>query len=142
MTRRANSEGTLCKRSDGRWCGAVTLDGGTRRYFYGPTRGVVQDKLRVAKRAIDDGLPVSSDRQKVGTFLARWLNEAAQPTVRQSTTIRYRELLVGHVIPALGHLPLAKLSPQDLTGLYGKLSERLAPRTVGHVHRVLRRAFA
>ena len=140
-SKRANSEGTICKRSDGRWCAAVTLDGGKRRFFYGPTQKAVQDKLRAAMRAIDDGLPLSSDRQKVGTFLDRWLVEVAQPTVRPSTFIRYRELLAGHVIPALGHLPLAKLSPQDLTGLYGKLSQRLAPRTVGHVHRALHRAL-
>jgi integrase len=141
MTRRANSEGTLCKRGDGRWCGAVTVDGGQRRFFYGPTRGAVQDKLRAAKRAIDDGLPVSGGRLRVGAFLIRWLTEVAQPTVRLSTYVRYRELLAGHVVPALGHLPLATLSPQDLTGLYGKLSKRLAPRTVGHVHRVLHRAL-
>jgi integrase len=142
MTRRTNSEGTICKRQDGRWCAAVTVDGGKRRYFYAASRGAVQDKLRTAKRAIDDGLPVSSDRQKVGTFLTRWLSEVAQPSVRPSTFIRYRELLAGHVIPALGHLPLAKLSPQDLTGLYGRLSQRLAPRTVGHVHRALHRALS
>ncbi|MDO8614991.1 MAG: tyrosine-type recombinase/integrase [Dehalococcoidia bacterium] len=139
--KRGNAEGTIYKRTDGRWCAAVTLDGGKRRAFYGATRGAVQDKLRAAKRAIDDGLPVSSDRQKVGHFLTRWLAEVAQPTVRPSTYTRYRELLTGHVVPALGHLPLAKLGPQDLNALYGKLAQRLAPRTVGHVHRVLHRAL-
>jgi integrase len=141
MTRRANSEGTTCKRSDGRWVAAVTLDGGKRRYFYGATQRDAQDKLRAAKRAIDDGLPVSSDRQKVGTFLTRWLAEVAEPTVRPSTYILYRQLLSRHVIPTVGQLPLAKLSPQDLTGLYGTLSRSLAPRSVGHVHRVLHRAL-
>jgi integrase len=141
MTRRANAEGTIYKRADGRWCAGVTLGGGKRRYFYAATRGAVQDKLRAAKRAIDDGLPVSSDRQKVGHFLTRWLTEVALPTVRPSTYTRYRQLLTGHVIPGVGHLPLAKLSPQDLNGLYAKLSQRLAPRTVGHVHRVLHRAL-
>jgi integrase len=141
MTRRANSEGTTCKRSDGRWVAAVTLDGGKRRYFYGASQRDAQDKLRAAKRAIDDGLPVSSDRQKVGTFLTRWLAEVAEPSVRPSTYILYRQLLSRHVIPTVGHLPLAKLSPQDLTGLYGTLSRSLAPRSVGHVHRVLHRAL-
>lgn len=141
MSKRANSEGTSYKRSDGRWCAAVTLDGGKRGYFYGPTQKAVQDKLRAAKRAIDDGLPVSSGRQKVSYFLDRWLREVAAPTVRPSTYILYRQLLSHHVIPTVGHLPLAKLSPQDLTGLYGTLAQRLAPRSVGHVHRVLHRAL-
>lgn len=141
MSRRTNSEGTIYKRSDGRWCAAVTLDNGKRQAFYGASRGSVQDKLRAARRAIDDGLPVSSDRQKVGTFLTRWLLEVAQPSVRASTYQRYHDLLHLHVIPLLGHVPLAKLSPQDLTALDAKLAERLAPRTIGHVHRVLHRAL-
>jgi integrase len=141
MTRRANAEGTIYKRADGRWCASVTLGGGKRRSFYAATRGAVQGKLRAAKRAMDDGLPVSSDRQKVGQFLSQWLTEVAQPTVRPSTYTLYRQLLSRHVIPTVGHLALAKLSPQDLTGLYANLSRRLAPRTVGHVHRVLHRAL-
>lgn len=84
---------------------------------------------------------MSSDRQKLGHYLERWLREVAEPTVRPSTYIRYKELLTGHVTPTLGHLPLAKLNPQDLNGLYGELSQHLAPRTVGHVHRVLHRAL-
>ena len=140
-SRRGNNEGTICQRTDGRWTAAITLDGGKRRFLYGRTRKVVQEKLKAATRAIDDGLPVRSDRQKLGQFLERWLREVAEPTVRQSTYTRYRELLTIHVIPTLGHLPLAKLSPQDLNGLYGKLSQNLAPRTVGHVHRVLHRAL-
>ncbi len=112
-----------------------------RRYFYDATRVGVQAKLKAALRAVDDGLPATSDRQKLGTFLTRWLEEVAQPSVRASTYTRYHELLAGHVITALGHLPLAKLSPQDLTILYLKLGQHLAPRTVGHVHRALHRAL-
>jgi integrase len=141
MARRTNSEGTVYRRRDGRWVAAMTLDTGRRRCFYGATQRAVQDKLRAARRAIDDGLPVASDRQKVGTFLTRWLAEVAQPTVRPSTYVRYRELLTSHIIPAVGHLPLTKLSPQDLTSLYLQLGKRLAPRTVGHAHRALHRAL-
>jgi Site-specific recombinase XerC len=142
MARRSNSEGTVYRRRDGRWAAAVTLDTGRRRCFYGATQRAVQDKLRAASRAIDDGLSVASDRQKVGTFLTQWLAEVAQPTVRPSTYVRYRELLAGHIIPAVGHLPLVKLSPLSLQGLYAQLGQRLAPRTVGHCHRVLHKALA
>ena len=141
MTKRSNREGTICRRSDGRWTAAITLDGGKRQYFYASTQRAVQAKLLSARRAISNGLPVSSDRQKLGQYLERWLGEVAEPTVRPSTYIRYKELLTGHVTPTLGQLALARLSPQDLNGLYGKLSQHLAPRTVGHVHRVLHRAL-
>ncbi len=141
MSKRANGEGTTFRRADGRWAGSLTLGQGKRRTFYGPTQKAVQDKLLAARKTIDNGLPLSSDRQKVGPFIEQWLRDVAAPTVRPSTYTRYRQLLASHVAPALGHLPLAKLGPQDLNALYGKLSQRLAPRTVGHVHRVLHRAL-
>jgi integrase len=115
--------------------------GGRRRYFYGPTRSGVQDKLRIALRAVDDGFPVSSDRAKVGVFLTRWLTEVARPSVRPSTFVRYQQL-AGHAVRGVGHLPLAKLSPLDLQKLYAQLGQRLAPRTVGHCHRLLHKALA
>lgn len=142
MVRRSNGEGTVYRRRDGRWVAAVTLDTGRRSCFYGATQRAVREKLRAARRAIEDGLSVASDRQKVGTFLTRWLAEVAQPTVRPSTYVRYRELLAGHIIPVVGHLPLATLSPLDLQGLYAQLGQRLGPRTVGHCHRVLHKALA
>ena len=80
MTKRSNREGTICRRSDGRWTAAITLDGGKRQYFYATTQRAVQAKLLSARRAISNGLPVSSDRQKLGQYLERWLGEVAEPT--------------------------------------------------------------
>lgn len=62
---------------------------------------------------------------------------------RRDMFVRYRELLTLHAIPTLGARPLARVTPQDLQALYTrKLEEGLAPRTVGHLHRVLHRALA
>ena len=142
MGKRAHGEGSIFQRKDGRWCASLRLDSGKRKAYYGKTQKDVQGKLRAAQRTIDDGLPLSSDRQRVGAFLDRWLCDVAEPTVRPSTYTRYREILLGHVAPTLGQRPLAKLTPQDLSALYtSKLREGLAPRTVGHIHRVLHRAL-
>lgn len=141
MASRLNSEGTIYRRKDGRWVAIVTLDAGRRKCFYGATQRIVRDKLSAARRAIDDGLPVASDRQKVGKYLDRWLVEIARPSVRPSTYVRYQQL-AAHVIRGVGHLPLVKLSPLDLQGLYAQLGQQLAPRTVGHCHRVLHKALA
>jgi len=146
-SRRGNGEGSIYQRKDGRWVASIRLEGGRRRTYYAATEKAALKKLRAAHRALDDGLPLTSDHQTVERFLGRWLQEVAAPTLRASTYTRYQQVLTHHVIGAkaprpLGKLPLTKLSPQDLTGLYAaKLQEGLSPRTVGHIHRVLHRAL-
>ena len=144
--RRGHSEGSIFQRKDGLWAALVDLgySGGKRRRkaLYGRTRRDVQQKLAATQRAVEKGLPVPSERQTLGQFLARWLEAVARPGLRPTTFTRYRELLTLHVIPVLGGRSLGKVTPQDLQGLYSSLGEKLAPRTVGHVHRVLHRALA
>jgi hypothetical protein len=57
MTRRANGEGSIWKRSDGRWCGATyatTNRGGRKRvYVYGKTRLQTREKLTALQRDLD-----------------------------------------------------------------------------------------
>ena len=112
-----------------------------RKAFFGKTRAEAVKKLNQAIAERQRGLPVVIPKQTVAQFLTRWLDEAAVPSVRPRTATRYREIIELHVIPSLGRITLTKLTPQDLQALYAaKLSEGLAPRTVGHVHRVLHRA--
>jgi integrase len=87
----------------------------------------------------DNGIDLSPGRVTLGAFLVQWL-EDARPSLRPRTHLRYQEL-VNHVIPALGTRPFERLRPADVSGLYASLSGKLAPRTVGHVHRVLHRAL-
>ena len=145
--RRGHNEGSIYQRKDGRWTASMDLgwQGGRRRRksFYGGTRREVQQKLASAQRSVQDGLPVPSDRLTMGQFLARWLEDVARPNLRPRVFVRYRELLTLHAIPTLGNRSLAKVAPDDLQALYSrKLEEGLAPRTVGHLHRVLHRALA
>ncbi len=60
--RRANREGTIYKRTDGRWVASVTLPGGRRKSYYGKTREDVSQKLIKGLKAAQDGLPVSSEQ--------------------------------------------------------------------------------
>ena len=63
--RRANHEGTIYKRQDGRWVASVTLPGGKRKSFYGRTRQEVAQKLIVGLKARQDGIPLPSEQLKV-----------------------------------------------------------------------------
>jgi integrase len=68
--------------------------------------------------------------------------------VSGKTLERYRELLTHHVRPHLSAAALQKIKRVNLAALYGKLQRPkaeggagLAPRTVGHVHRLLHGIF-
>jgi integrase len=146
MKRRGAGEGSIVKRSDGRWMARVDLGWvsgrRTRKSIYGKTRQEVARKLSAALRAHQDGLPLSDERVTVGSFLHDWL-ASARTTVRPRTWQTYESYVRLHAIPALGRVPLAKLEPKHLQRLYAeKLAAGLSPTTVHHLHAVLHRALA
>ncbi len=142
MGRRGNNEGSIYRRQDGRWTASVSVEGGQRKYYYGRTRQEVSRKLTVALRARQEGLPLTSDRQTVSQYLEHWL-ESVNPSLRPRTWTRYEELLRLHAVPEIGHLSLAKLSPQHVQRLYaGRLEQGLSPTTVRHLHTTLHTALS
>jgi len=129
--RRGDGEGSVKQRADGLWEARVSLQGGKRKSLYGKTRKEVQDKLRGALRDMDAGLDLAAGRQTVGQYLDRWLADVARPNVRSSTFESYAGHVRNHLTPAIGHLPLPKLTPQHVQVLMNaKLAAGLSPRTV------------
>jgi len=142
MSKRANGEGSIYKRADGRWCASITLSNGRRKHFLGKTREEVSKKLTAALKARDDGLPVVSGRQTVSQFLNRWLTDKVKPSTRESTVRGYESKIRMHFVPALGNVTLTKLTPQRLQSfLNEKLNSGLSPRTVHHLRAILRAAL-
>lgn len=141
MTRRANGEGSVYKRSDGRWCATVSLDDGRRKSFYGKTRQETGRKLATAVKARHDGLPIPAEKQTVAQFLSEWL-QSTRPALRYRTWQRYEELVRLHALPTVGRLSLARLEPGHLQRLYGeRLSAGQSPASVQRLHAVLHRAL-
>ncbi len=68
MSRRANGEGSIYRRSDGRWCAGITLPDGKRKYLYGETRKEVAEKLNQLKHNVQQGLPVRTYANEVSGF--------------------------------------------------------------------------
>jgi integrase len=140
--KRGNGEGSVYQRQDGRWEGSMTVDAfGRRRWFLGRTRQEAARKLGDALKQHNDGAPVPGGRQTVAEFLAGWL-EGTRPSLRPGTWLRYEEYVRLHVVPALGKVPLARLTPQQLQRLYAeRLATGLSPTTVHHLHATLHKAL-
>jgi integrase len=139
--RRGNGEGAIGQRTDGTWQAIISLDGGKRRWLYGRTRKEVQRKLAELTRGRDQGLPVPSDRLILETYLAQWLDDI-KPRVRPSTHRSYSEIARLHIIPTLGKVPIARLSPVQVQSLLNaKLAAGTSPRRVQMIHGILRTAL-
>jgi integrase len=141
--RRGNSEGSIYRRKDGRWVAQVSGVAGTGRVFrYGKTRAEAAAKLTTALKSVQDGLPIPGERQTVDKYLESWLEESAKPSIRPMTYVSYASLIRLHVIPELGGVPLAKLTPQHVQALMNrKLAAGLSPRRVAMIRGVLRTAL-
>jgi integrase len=73
--------------------------------------------------------------------LTWWLHSAAHRLSPSSLT-RYRSHVTRSIVPAIGRIRLAKLTPQPIQALYtGMLEDGYAPNTVRQMHAVLRRAL-
>ena len=80
--------------------------------------------------------------------MPRWDRDWASINVSPKTRERWRQLTDNQIMPRLGGVPLQRIKPSHLAELYATLMREggvgggpLAARTVGHVHRLLRRAL-
>ncbi len=142
MGKRANGEGTVYQRKDKRWVAVIPLENGQRKFIYRSTQREAIKELQLATQAKMQGTLIATGDQTLSVFLTSWLQDTAQPRLRDRTYIRYRELIMLHILPNVGKVKLQKLSPQHLQKLYNtKLEEGYAPQTVQHIHRLLHRAL-
>lgn len=107
-------------------------------------------RLREVIRSVEvthDYVPPSSTT--VGQYLEQWVCNYALTHTAPRTAESYRAELRRHIIPALGTIPLTRLSPQDLETYYaaalttGRKDGRggLSARTVLYHHRILSEAL-
>ena len=145
-------KGHLRERSPGHW--AIVLDThdpetGKRKRRWHSFRGTKREAQIECARLISNGaMPIDIARETVTAFLERWL-EHMKGQVSPRSLERYQELIRKNVVPLLGGVRLAKLEPAQISAAYAKAltggrrdgKGGLSPRTVTHMHRVLRQAL-
>lgn len=142
MANRGHGEGTIYQRKDGRWVASITLENRKRKTFYGKTRKEVQEKLRIALNEQKQGILATGPQQTVKQFLEQWLEEVHKPAIRIGTYKGYRMYLDNHIIPALGHVQLQKLTPQRVQAFYSHMQqEGLSAKSVNNIHGMFHKAL-
>ncbi|CAM5468391.1 site-specific integrase [Streptomyces pilosus] len=116
--RRANGEGTITKRKDGRYHAAAYVyrpDGTrTRKFVYGKTRNEVAGKLTEMQEMTRQGIPAASSTMAFGDYLTYWLAAIAPERLKPATLNSYEGLTRLYIRPALGKKRLNRLSPADV----------------------------
>lgn len=147
MPRKANGEGSIYKRADGRYGGSVYVDltDGTRKriHFYSTSRQEVHDRIADKIAQGRKGIPTPDREWTLGAYLDYWLETVVAVKNRPRTADNYATVVRIHLKPALGHIRLAKLSVQDVQRLLNnKLSGGASVRTVHAIRSVLRAALS
>jgi integrase len=95
------------------------------------------------------GTYLEPTKTTLAQFLEQWLANI-KGNVSPRTHERYEEIAKKNLIPLLGAIPLTKLQPMQISTAYTKALANgrrdgkggLSPRTVHHLHRVLKQALA
>ena len=144
--KRGNGEGSIAKRSDGRWMARYTVHtakGPKRRHVYGKTRKEAADKLAKVLSDRVEGIDYNDQNMTVGEYLDRWLKGSVRGSVRQSTYDRDANLIRNHLSPVLGRIKLKKLSAAHVQHFYrDRLDSGLSASTVHKIHAILHKALA
>ncbi|MFD9734262.1 tyrosine-type recombinase/integrase [Umezawaea sp. NPDC059074] len=126
-TRRANGEGTIKQRKDGRYEAQVfvtTPDGQwTRKSVYGKSWEDCNNKKIELQDANRRGIPVSNTKLTVAQFFAYWLKEIAEPSVRRTTFSSYEGLTRLYIIPGIGKKKLKELTAQHIRSWLNTVSK-------------------
>lgn len=88
-------------------------------------------------------------KTSLAAYLEKWLSHV-EPSIAPRTFERYQEIARKNLVPLLGQIFLTKLRPEQIATAYARALKTgrrdgaggLSPRTVHHLHRVLKQALA
>lgn len=158
--KRANGEGSIRKRKDGRWEGRYTVgyDPETgkpiSKNVLAKTQKECRKKLKLAQKEAERIDFTKTDQYTVGQWATLWFENYAKPSIRETTAAYYKNYIDKHIVPGIGKIKLNKLTTLDLQQFYNKAKEKgrvqryegmpdlsLSSKTVRGLHALLRQCL-
>ena len=158
--KRANGEGSIRRKPNGRWEGRYTLgiDPATGRAIQksvsAKTRAECREKL---DRAIRDNRGIPMDHNEdytVAEWCRLWFETYSKPVIRPNTAKNYRNIIENHIVPAIGMVKLKRLTAIQIQQMYNNSKAKgrvqrfdtqtnatLSGSTVRRIHMVLSSAL-
>jgi integrase len=150
-------QGHIRKRGKRSWAVVLSLGrdpvtGKKKQKWLGGFRSRREAQAKRAQVLVDwhSGGWVEPTKMTTGEFLLKWLQDYAAG-LGAATAVGYTGIVRRSLIPSLGHIPLARLCPQDIQGYYSQMLQRdvrgrlpgrkVRASTVRSHHRLLRTAL-
>ena len=126
--RRPQGDGTIRKRSDGRWETRIIIghkNDGTPMYksAFAKTQKSALKELHHLIELYRDVDLTEDCRMTLGEWLDKWLDEYMIFTVRESTLDSYRAMVKNQVKPFIGGKQIASLTTADMQKFYNKIKK-------------------
>ena len=124
--KRANGEGNIRKRKDGRWEGRYTagVDPETgkpiAKSVLARTQRECKEKLQKAMEELEK-IDITKRRDyTVGEWAQLWYENYAKPSVRASTAAYYKNYIDQHIVPRIGDIKLTSLTTLQIQKFYNE----------------------
>ena len=126
--RRPQGDGTIRKRSDGRWEARIIVghkNDGSPMYksAFAKTQKSALKQLHQLIDLYRDVDLTEDSRMTLGEWLDKWLDEYMIFTVRESTLDSYRAMVKNQVKPFIGGKQIASLTTADMQKFYNKIKK-------------------
>lgn len=145
----------IYKRKDGRWearyISSYNADGKAKyKYLYARTYAEVKTKLIRVQNSVETKVEAEKirDREKYEFWLFEWLR-SKRIGIKDSTYIRYRNVIENHINPDLGKYPINKISTPLMERFVsnklnnGRLDGNggLSPKTMSDMLTIIKESF-
>jgi integrase len=135
--KRSHGDGGIDARGENSWRLRYRVRGQRHTTTFHGSLTEARRELRRLLKTNDDGVHVAPARCTLADWVHEWLELRAR-SVSTKTAEHYAALLNVHVLPVLGERPLQDIDVAEIDKLYGHLAEQLSPRSVRHIHVVLK----
>ena len=139
--RRPQGDGTIRKRSDGRWEARIIIghkNDGTPMYksAFAKTQKSALKQLHQLLDLYRDVDLTEECRMTLGEWMDKWMDEYMIFTIKENTIKGYRSQIDHQIKPFIGHKQLASLTTADMQKFYNKIKKegRVHPHPIhGHM---------
>ncbi|MBR1862636.1 MAG: Arm DNA-binding domain-containing protein [Ruminococcus sp.] len=108
-----------------------------------PTRKEAEAYYNAQMNAINNGTYIEPSKMTVSQALDEWLATEVESRLAISTVASYKVNIENHIRPALGNIPLQKLTPIAVQNFYNSLDKDkgLSQRSIKYIHDNLHRCL-
>ena len=140
--KRPDGDGTVRKRSDGRWEGRIVIghkeDGAPIfKSVFAKTQKELMPKLHTSINEYRGVELSGNSNMTLSEWMERWMIEYAAPTLRSSTVNGYTSDIKNHIRPALGEKQIRFITRNDVQKFYNTLRKKKSQNRIHGIEKTL-----